>query len=169
MNRQELFKPDFRTALVLYPRVYAALKSYQDYVDNQGDPSGVQYLKLESDLALLVDKDLSKVNLYEAWEAEGLEVLSFKVALPDPIRVDDITQEELYGVIYDLQNLSFIDKPWEELSFKQRFEIYTDEFYHEFLRLNFKTYNFKKIFGKNKDGSWPDENQIVGKLLDPKL
>lgn len=37
------------------------------------------------------------------------------------------------------------------MSFKEKFSPYLDDYYHEFLKLNFKTYDYKKIFGQQKD------------------
>lgn len=165
MGRSFYLHPNFELAERLYPEVLKELQQYEDFVDTYGDEEGVVYKEMKERLSKLTNKDLSSYSLYESWEEEGIEVLSFKIVLPAPLKVDGITKEELSAIIYQLQNLQVYDEPWECLSFAQRFEIYTDDFYHRFLKLNFKFYNYQQFFGKQRNGRWLTELEIVDRLL----
>ncbi len=97
---------------------------------------------------------MSQFNLWEWWESEGAEVLAFKIALPNPVIVENITEEELTEIV--TKRLEWFDdwmlKKDTDESFKTQFTPYLEDYYHNFLKLNFKkTYDYQKIFGPQKD------------------
>lgn len=97
---------------------------------------------------------MSAYNLSEAYEEEGAEVLSFRIALPDPMLINDLSKTDLQNILHKCANLKTFEKPWSEQNFVEQFEIYLDDFYHKLLKINFKNYNYQKLFGKQKDGTW---------------
>lgn len=88
-------------------------------------------------------------------------MLSFRIALPDPILVNDITKYELLELLNKRSNLTIYTIPFDKQSFSQQFEIYLADFYHDFLRVNFKNYNYQKLFGKQKDGNWLTNEEVA--------
>jgi hypothetical protein len=101
----------------------------------------------------MTGKDISEYNLSEWWENEGIEVLSFRIALPIPNIVPDISKEELLKILNRIK----VDctQQGDDDSFQAIFSLYTDSYYHELLRLNFKKYDYK-FFNrqKGKDGKY---------------
>lgn len=163
MKLRNEIEPDFDTAEKLYPEILKLILDYTDYCDENGDENNIEHQKLENKLVELTGKDMSNYNLYEWWEEEGAEVLAFRISLPNPIILNDITKDELNEIVRRI-------KTWEEPnendnSFKGQFEVYIN--YYDFLRLNFKTYNHK-LFNSNKDkhGNYFEysEEEIVSKI-----
>lgn len=158
-------QPDFKQAEAIYPQVLKQLQDYELLVDFKGDEDLQFYKQMQETLEELTNKDLSNYNLYEAWEQEGIEVLAFGVALPCAVENKDLSKKELVDVLLKLENLPVSYIPWDQRSFKEKFEIYTQDFYHEFLKQNYPKYNFQKLFGKQKDQTWLTPEQIADKLM----
>ena len=87
--REEL-KPKMDIAKGLYLKIISLIEKYADYCDENGDEENIEYKKLESELNKITGKDISQYNLWEYWEEEGIEPLSFRIALPEPYIVNDI-------------------------------------------------------------------------------
>jgi hypothetical protein len=159
MKLRPEIEPGLAIAEQRYPSILNDLIAYTKLVDEQGDADGIAYKNLEAKLQDTVNKDMSAFNLSEYWEEEGVEVLAFRIALPDPVKAALITKEELTEIVRRLDGIETSANPDEE-SFGAEFARYLDTYYHRFLQLNFKAYDYKKIFGQQKDGDkksfwWP--------------
>ena len=89
---------------------------------------------------------MSQFNLWEWWEEEGAEVLAFKIVLPEPQCVHNITMDEVHEVVKRLK--TDIYTPSEDGSLKELFKYHLDEYYKLFLERNFNTYD-PKLFERN--------------------
>ena len=96
--RKEL-EPNMEIAKKLYPRIKKLIEKYTEYCDENEDEEDIEYKKLEKKLHEITGKDISQYNLWEYWEEEGLEPLAFKIALPEPNIVNNITKDELKEII----------------------------------------------------------------------
>ena len=143
--RKEI-EPDFETVEKRYPIALKAIMSYTAYCDENGDEDLVEYNKLADYLHQLTGKDMSQFNLWEWWEEEGAEVLAFRIVLPEPQCVHNISMDELYEVVKRLK--TDIYTPSEDGSLKQIFKYHLDEYYKLFLERNFNTYD-PKLFERN--------------------
>ncbi|WP_316807395.1 hypothetical protein [Pedobacter agri] len=169
MKLRKEIEPDFETAEKNYPEVLKLILAYTDFIDENGDEDSIEYKKLENTLHEMTGKDMSQFNLWEWWEEEGAEVLAFRIALPDAQKVSNITKDELAEIVHRLQTFEYPEKDFDELSFQEQFSPYLDiRYYHPFLELNFKTYDYSKIFGQQKDKDkrqfWWSQEEIVEKL-----
>lgn len=145
-------EPDWETAEKLYPIIKALIEEYTEYCDKNGDEDFVKYKMLESKLSEMTQKDISQYNLWEWWEEEGLEVLSFRISLPEPNIVEDISKKELLEII---QRIQMEVQDTTENSFKKDFLYYLADYYHKCLEQNFKNYDFDYfIRQKGKDGKY---------------
>jgi Na+/phosphate symporter len=131
--RKEL-EPDWEIAEKLYPTIKNLIEKYAEYCDENDDEDLTEYKKLEDKLSKITEKDISKYNLQEWWEEEGLEVLAFRISLPAPKIVSDISREELLEIINQIKNSVEIDC---DDSFKSDFIYYLSDYYHELLEMNF--------------------------------
>ncbi len=143
--RKEI-EPDFETVEKRYPIALKAIMSYTAYCDENGDEDLVEYNKLADYLHQLTGKDMSQFNLWEWWEEEGAEVLAFRIVLPEPQCVHNISMDELYEVVKRLK--TDIYTPSEDGSLKEIFKYHLDEYYKLFLERNFNTYD-PKLFERN--------------------
>ncbi|MDR2221771.1 MAG: hypothetical protein LBE34_03425 [Flavobacteriaceae bacterium] len=147
--RQEI-APKMDIAEARYPEILQILLEYTDYCDEYGDEGLVEYKKMEEQLHQLTGKDMSTYNLYEWWEEEGVEVLAFRIALPDPERINDLSKEDLAILITKINSFEIKEEVEEELSYEDEFGMYLHAYYHAFLKLNCKKYN-PKFFHRYKD------------------
>lgn len=94
-------------------------------------------------------------------------MFAFRLALPEPNKVADISKDEVLKIVQIIKIELF------EEDFKNRgngdfyslFTIYLDDYYHELLKVNFpKTYDFK-YFIAQKDGSHLCAEQITDKIF----
>ena len=150
---RKILEPDWETAEKLYPTVKSLIEKYTEYCDDNGDEDLGEYRKLEIVLCEMTGKDVSEYNLAEWWEGEGLEVLSFRIALPNPNVVSDISKEELLEIANRIK-LGYSQQS-NDNSFQGNFNLYIDSYYRELLKLNFKKYNHKYFNRqKGKDGNY---------------
>lgn len=168
MELRTEIEPKLDTAEQLYPEILKQILAYTAFVDNGGDEDSAEYTKLEQRLQKLTNKDITKYNLWEYWEEEGAEVLAFRIALPDPEKIDNITKDEVSEIVRRIRHSENWEKDWDEMTFTEQFSIYLDQYYYEFLKLNFTTYNYQKIFGpqkdKHKNAFWLTDEEIVERL-----
>ena len=157
--------PDWKTAEQLYPTILSLLKDYEIFVDNNGDEDWAEYKSLEEKLHKLTNKQMESYNLYETWENEGIEVASYRIALPNPKKIDKITKTDVRNILRQLKNVKLYDTPWEDQTFQQQFELYLDDYYHQLLKVNFKNYNYQKLFTKQKNSTWLTNDEILEQLL----
>ncbi len=146
MQLRKEIEPDFETVEKRYPIALKAIMSYTAYCDENGDEDLVEYNKLADYLHQLTGKDMSQFNLWEWWEEEGAEVLAFRIVLPEPQCVHNISMDELYEVVKRLK--TDIYTPSEDGSLKEIFKYHLDEYYKLFLERNFNTYD-PKLFERN--------------------
>ena len=146
MQLRKEIEPDFETVEKRYPIALKAIMSYTAYCDENGDEDLVEYNKLADYLHQLTGKDMSQFNLWEWWEEEGAEVLAFRIVLPEPQCVHNISMDELYEVGKRLK--TDIYTPSEDGSLKEIFKYHLDEYYKLFLERNFNTYD-PKLFERN--------------------
>ena len=146
MQLRKEIEPDFETVEKRYPIALKAIMSYTAYCDENGDEDLVEYNKLADYLHQLTGKDMPQFNLWEWWEEEGAEVLAFRIVLPEPQCVHNISMDELYEVVKRLK--TDIYTPSEDGSLKELFKYHLDEYYKLFLERNFNTYD-PKLFERN--------------------
>ncbi len=155
------------TAEERFPSVLLSLEEYAKEVDTSGDEDGKQYQVLEKYLHGLTNKDISKFNLYEWWEEEGAEVLAFRISLPDPVFVSDITFDEVAEIVRRIKEYDFSNA--HSGTFAADFQNYLDNYYHDFLKLNFPDAYRVKLFQRNraKDGSYFEYpiDEIISALM----
>lgn len=157
MELRSVIEPKIEVAEELYSKILDLILKYTEFLDNNGDENNIEYQKVAKQLNLLTNKDISNYNLSEYWEEEGAEVLAFRIGLPYPIKVENVTQEETIEIIRRISDFEQPNKGWDELTFSEQFSLYLDDYYHTFLKLNFKKYDYKKIFGHQKS---PDKKQF---------
>ena len=146
MQLRKKIEPDFETVEKRYPIALKAIMSYTAYCDENGDEDLVEYNKLADYLHQLTGKDMSQFNLWEWWEEEGAEVLAFRIVLPEPQCVHNISMDELYEVVKRLKTDIYTSS--EDGSLKELFKYHLDEYYKLFLERNFNTYD-AKLFERN--------------------
>ncbi|WP_287906831.1 hypothetical protein [Acinetobacter sp.] len=144
-------EPDFETEQRLYPTVLELIANYTRMCDEFGDEDSVEYQKLSEKLTQITRKDISQYDLWEWWEAEGIENLSFDICLPEPKILKDISRQELTEIVQRIKKSDFTAQ--QENAFIYSFYIRTvfpgGYFYH-FLELNFN-YFHHRLFQRNKD------------------
>ena len=146
MRLRKEIEPDFETVEKRYPIALKAIMSYTAYCDENGDEDLVEYNKLADYLQQLTGKDMSQFNLWEWWEAEVAEVLAFKIVLPEPQCVHNITIDEVHEIVKRLKTDIYTSP--EDGSLKELFKYHLDEYYKLFLERNFNTYD-PKLFERN--------------------
>lgn len=160
--------PDMEKAEKLYPLVLERLQKYEEFWDSlpEDTPESVietEYKAMETYLSDLIGKDLSEVWLWEWWEADGIEPFAFRLALPEPNRVTEISKEELHEIV---RIKNEVDYPHEN-DFQKDFFFYTEEWFYKFLRMNFPKYKYDWFHTyKNSNGEYisPTTEEIVEKL-----
>ena len=136
--RKEL-RPDFATAEKLYPLVLKRLKSYEKFYDScyafSEEELDKEYKAMEQYLSKLTGKDLSDTWLWEWWEGNGIEVFAFDLAMPDPVKHNNLTREDIAAFVRII-----IDCEFEcENDFQRKFMMdmfYAHQYFYKFLALN---------------------------------
>ena len=151
--RKEL-RPDFATAEKLYPLVLKRLEDYEAFHDAQSEdtPEEVfdkEYKAMEQYLSELTGKDLSDTWLWEWWEGNGIETFAFDLAMPDPIKHNDLTREDIAAFVRII-----IDSEFEcENDFQEEFMpymFYAHQYFYKFLALNCPHFD-PSVFNTTKD------------------
>lgn len=166
MKLRKDLEPQMHVAEIRYPKVLQCIMDYDAYLAAHDDEDKSEYTKLTETLQQLTKKDISTYNLWEWWEEEGAEVLAFRISLPAPKLVRDISKIELTEIIKRLGGDQHSEAGWEEQTFEESFRLYLSDYYHQLLKLNFKTYNYPKIFGpqkgkEHKSGWLTDEEKVT--------
>lgn len=102
--RAEL-EPKIEIAEKIFPQVIELITLYDDGYDNS-DRHKVE--TAISKINALTNKNIQEDDLLEYWGAESREELAFKLSIPDPIKVDNISRDELLEIINRIE--SFEDK-----------------------------------------------------------
>ena len=150
--RKEL-RPDFATAEKLYPLVLKRLKSYEKFYDScyafSEEELDKEYKAMEQYLSELTGKDLSDTWLWEWWEGNGIEAFAFDLAMPDPIKHNDLTREDIAAFVRII-----IDNEFEcENDFQEEFMpymFYAHQYFYKFLALNCPHFD-PSVFNTTKD------------------
>jgi hypothetical protein len=166
MKLRREIEPQLERAEKLYPEILKLVMNYATFCDEHGDEENREYKRLENKLHALTGKDISKFNLWEWWEEEGAEVLAFRIALLDPKKFDDMTEDEVFEIVNRI--LTFEEPDEANSSFEEQFKYHLDDFYHELLSINVETYDYQLFTRqKDKDGNYFEYSavQIVEKLF----
>ena len=150
--RKEL-RPDFATAEKLYPLVLKRLKSYEKFYDScyafSEEELDKEYKAMEQYLSELTGKDLSDTWLWEWWEGNGIEVFAFDLAMPDPVKHNNLTREDIAAFVRII-----IDNEFEcENDFQEEFMpymFYAHQYFYKFLALNCPHFD-PTVFNTTKD------------------
>ena len=168
--RKEL-RPDFATAEKLYPLVLKRLRDYEAFFDAQSEdtPEEVfdkEYKAMEQYLSELTGKDLSDTWLWEWWEGNGIETFAFDLAMPYPVKHNDLTHEDIAAFVRIV-----IDNEFEcENDFQRMFMpyiFYSDGYFFEFLEINcphFDPSAFNTIKDKNGKYHEPTVEEVMNKI-----
>ena len=165
MKLRDALEPKMDIAEALYPKLFALIQQIEDYYDHS-DVEGMQAGLNQID-QLVPEKKVKLEDVLENYEAEGAEVLAFRIGLPNPALVKDFSKAELLEVVARIKTDT--SERWEQvhtLSFKETFSLYLTDYYHALLKLNFKRYQFS-YFGRNKiDGVYTEFSihEIVDKI-----
>ncbi|MDR0558708.1 MAG: hypothetical protein LBG92_00930, partial [Prevotellaceae bacterium] len=104
------------------------------------------------------------------WEEEGIEVLSFKISLPEPNIVNDISKEELFEIVKRLKEGIFEEN--NKNKFIEEFNCHLGDYYHKLLEINFIGYT-NEYFNrqKGKDGKYFEYTieEIVEKIWNKEI
>ena len=167
--RKEL-RPDFATAEKLFPLVLKRLKSYEKFYDScyafSEEELDKEYKAMEQYLSELTGKDLSDTWLWEWWEGNGIEVFAFDLAMPDPVKHNDLTREDIAAFVCII-----IDNEFEcENDFQEEFMsymFYAHQYFYKFLALNCPHFD-PTVFNttKDKNGKYhqPTVEEIMNKI-----
>jgi hypothetical protein len=165
MELRKEIEPDFQTLEKRYPEVLKLILAYSDYCEENGDEDNTEYQKLENTLHEMTGKDMSQFNLWEWWEEEGAEVLAFRISLPAPKIIEPITKDELVEIVR--RQKTFVMQDEDDKSLKGQFHYHLDDYFIDFLTLNFTTFD-RCLFQRQKDkqGNYFEynQNEIVEKL-----
>ena len=150
--RKEL-RPDFATAEKLYPLVLKRLKSYEKFYDScyafSEEELDKEYKAMEQYLSKLTGKDLSDTWLWEWWEGNGIEVFAFDLAMPDPVKHNNLTREDIAAFVRII-----IDNEFEcENDFQEEFMpymFYAHQYFYKFLEINCPHFD-PSVFNTTKD------------------
>ena len=146
---REEIKPNINVVRELYPIVKKKILEFTDFWDNNPNEAENRHKEVEKELQELTGKDMSKYDLWEYWEADGVENLAFRISLPEPIRILDFKKEELKTILTKI-------KTFEEPTEYENDEILMlnwaneGDFYRNLLKKNFENYNHK-YFNSQKD------------------
>ena len=167
--RKEL-RPDFTTAEKLYPLVLKRLKRYEKFYDScyefSEEELEKEYKAMEQYLSELTGKDLSDIWLWEWWEGNGIEVFAFDLAMPDPVKHNNLTREDIAAFVRII-----IDNEFEcENDFQEEFMpymFYSDGYFFQFLALNCPHFD-PTVFNttKDKEGNYhqPTVEEVMKKI-----
>ena len=173
MKLRAEIEPEIDKAEIIFPSVLKSLIDYTEFVDKNGDEENIEYEKVVANLSKLTDKNIAEYDyaIWEYWEADGEHRESFKIALPEPKVVSGITKEELTEIIKRIILIEIPEYLKSDFIKNNGFDWEICDYYHQFLKLNFKRYKHG-IFNrqKNDNEEWyePNVEEIVNKLWNEK-
>ena len=98
--RAEL-EPQITIAEALFPKIFDLISLYDRGYDN-GDEEKIKIAI--NQINFLTHKNINVEDLFEYWEGESQEELTFRLSLPNPLKVDNITKEELIEIVRRMQS-----------------------------------------------------------------
>lgn len=145
-------EPQIERAKLVYPKVLQLILAFTDFCDNAEDEETIlqQQNKVEQLIQNLTEKESNTYSLFEWWEAEGAEVLAFKIALPNAQKVNNISREELTEIVTRIKNCKTPNPNNDK--FLEEFNYHLDSYYHQLLAVNFPKYEYS-YFNRQKDKS----------------
>ncbi|MEP2279520.1 hypothetical protein [Maribacter sp.] len=146
--RPEL-KPNLAIARKLYPVVKQKILDFTEFWDNNPNKAELKHDEVKSDLEKLTGKNLAEFNLWEYWEADGIENLSFRISLPDPIRISDFKKNELMEVLVKIKTFENPEK-YEDDEIAMQNWANESSYFQKLIDINFVNYQHK-YFNQNKD------------------
>ncbi len=170
MKLRAEIEPKTEIAEKNYHLIKKAMSDYTDLVDEKGDEDNSEFAKLVNYLSHLTGKIDIEENycIWEYWEADGLERESYKLALPAPVKVENLQREEIVEIVERIVNLTIPKYLQSEFIEENGFVWEIIDYYHNFLKLNLKKYKYG-IFNRQKDinGEWyePTKEEIIEKLM----
>jgi hypothetical protein len=163
--RAEL-EPKLEIAEKLFPKIMELISLFDDGYDSRDEQ------KIETAITAinsLTDKNIKAEDLFEYWGAESQEELAFKLSIPDPIMVDNITRCELLEIVNRIQ--SFDDNKISEKLTEfgvPLSNLLSNEYYLPLLKRNFSYPEPSELFDRQKiNGTFIEltANEIVDKIL----
>lgn len=137
--RPEL-EPNIKKAEELFPKVIALISQFDDGFDH-GDMNKMDFALKE--LSTLIKKEIEKEDLYEYWSYTSIEDLAFKLSLPSPKKVDNISEQEVLEINERIESLEEADETLDKSISKYLFDkgvvlsyILVDEYYNPLLEIN---------------------------------
>lgn len=141
MKHKPIYYPNTDFAQIIYPKVLAYLQDFEKLNDTYSLTEREfenAYQALAKSLKDLTQKEMDNYQLWEWWEDEGIEVLAFRIALPNPM-IYQLNQDELRDIVDIIKNHNY---PCQS-EFENQFCGYFDEYFHQLLALNFpKSYEY---------------------------
>lgn len=166
MKLRAEIEPDLNFAAKVYPTVLKIIVAFNNHIYEKGDDNDAYYKKVVNALTVLTKKDIAskKYASWEYWEADGEYREAFKISLPEPKKVANITRLELTEIVERIKKIKLPPYLNKQLVQENEFTWEIIHYYHDFLALNFKTYTYD-FFNRKKDenGKWYelDTNEIV--------
>lgn len=166
MKLREELEPNIKIASELYPIVKKKILDFTDFWDKNPNNAISKHKEVEEELKKLTGKDISKFDLWEYWEADGIENLAFRISLPNPEKVSNFKKSELKEILIRI-------KTFEEPTKYKNDEILMllwankSDYYKELIKVNFVKYDFNFfIRNKDKNGNYFEYsvNEIIDKL-----
>jgi hypothetical protein len=98
--RAEL-EPQITIAEKLFPKIFELISLYDSGYDNEDEAK----MKLAiNQISSLTNKNINVEDLFEYWEGESQGELTFKLSLPYPFKVENISKEELIEIVQRMQS-----------------------------------------------------------------
>lgn len=146
--RPEL-KPNLEIARKIYPIVKQKILDFTEFWDNNPNKAELKHDEVKLNLENLTGKNLSDFDLWEYWEADGIENLSFRISLPDLIKITDFKKDELKEV---LTKIKTFENPEQHEDDEISMLNWANEssFYKKLLEINFPNYKHN-YFNSHKD------------------
>ena len=156
MRLRTTLQPDLDTAARHYPQVLQWLHDYTAWCDKHGDSELAAYARLAEEVQRLTGKELARYNVFEWWEEEGIEVLAFRIALPDPpaVAVPPLQGAELRAIV-DALLLDPASASFRFPSLLEGFIWHLDAYWHALLKAHCPSYE-PCLFNRQRDaeGRW---------------
>ena len=98
--RPEL-EPKIATAEKLFPQIVELITIYDDGYDNDDREKIATAI---NQINSLTGKNITEDDLFEYWEGYSKEELALQFAIPEPVKVDNITKDELLEIMKRMQS-----------------------------------------------------------------